>query len=546
MVGLGTVGTLSYNGYSFDGSSRLEVQSEFIQDDAQRTVVAVKKTLTVRAVIAATPTDASLINIRHRLEKQGQALDFRNRGFGDDVRVNVDGGVKDIAWGPKPKILDWVPLGANNACEIVWQCETTVPPMCSPNGLLSASGIMAFNYSVDFQVNDKGYTTRTITGYLQIAQTRNGRAVPDCADLYRSLIQPPLPADFKRSHDYKISADKSRLDFTIIDRQIESATPFPPGVVDIRANHRAHWQRRPNAMRIRNTISASIEMARNYEKSQALKIFLDMAFRRIAEAKTVNQAGVLIDNFEIDEELFSQKNSFSMSYRVMKNIGELLGTNGLGLGFWQPVVETNWQQWKLSMAEAFSQRGFANLGLQPGNDLIIDLCGGGYIPWWDESPRTPTIIAAATRQVANELPPPQSSWLDYIQQIIPYRSINTVRQAFMQPPDNTQNVENMNAVNGFGYPTAGGQNDIIQLSGRPHYAVALAGKARRVGYPVPRPAIIAAGGQVPIETETIFREWSEGNHFGITVYGAEWLVSYMLPNSPGAVPPKSQLQNGVA
>jgi hypothetical protein len=528
-VGLPAVGSLAYNGYPFDGATRLEINSEFQYDDAQRTVVCVATTLTVYAVIADNnDTDDQLEDIRARLSKAGGPLVFRNKGFGDDLMVNAGGeGTKDIRWGPHPKILSWKPIGSSRACEIVWECTTYLPPLCSANGWARSSGVMAFNYAADFSHTPKGFTTRTITGYLEIAQTRSGRNVPDCADLYRNLIKPPLPADFQRSQDYKVSANKSRLDFTITDRQIESANPWPEGVVAIRGNHRANWMRR-GSMQLRNTISMDIELAANINRTSALKIFLDTAFKRINKLRD-RDVGVLIDSFDVDEQLFGYGNSFSISYRILKkSLRDIFE-----VGMWEPI-DTDWQKWKASMDNVFSQRGLANLVLRPGNDAIIDLCGGSAIPWNDQSPRPVTIGPNVDGQYQNKLPRPQGSWLEYKQELVPIREQPLSRQAYMQEPPNIQESTNQNQFTLNFHPPSGA-SDTLQSGGNPRYSVVLQGGARRVGYPIPKPAILSIGGQRVKESAAVFREWNEGDHFGVPVFGAVWQITYMLANSPGQV-----------
>jgi len=71
MIGLAATGTLSYNGYTFDGATKIDVQVDFVLEDAGRVVKAHKHIITVQAIVANDGTagdlDADLLNIRRRL-----------------------------------------------------------------------------------------------------------------------------------------------------------------------------------------------------------------------------------------------------------------------------------------------------------------------------------------------------------------------------------------------------------------------------------------------------------------------------------------------
>ena len=221
MVGMATVGTLSYNGVDFDGSSKVTVQVDPVKDESGRTVLYHRHTLNVSATIADNDsTDGDMRLIRQRLGEQGAELIFINRGFGDDLIVNSPGGtVRDVKWGPIPEVISWKPIGSLRACEIEWRVTTCVPVCSSTSGMYS--GIITINYDMAWSISEKGYTTRTITGYLEIAMTRSGRSAPDTADRYRDKITPTVPTRFKRSQSWTLSKDKSRLDFSIVDKEVE-------------------------------------------------------------------------------------------------------------------------------------------------------------------------------------------------------------------------------------------------------------------------------------------------------------------------------------
>ena len=88
MVGLPATGELSYNGYLFDGATHIEAAVEFVYDDAGRTIIAHRHTITVDAIVADdSDLDGEVLNIRQRLGEAGKKLTFISKGFGDDLRA---------------------------------------------------------------------------------------------------------------------------------------------------------------------------------------------------------------------------------------------------------------------------------------------------------------------------------------------------------------------------------------------------------------------------------------------------------------------------
>ena len=119
MPGLPATGTLSYNGYVFDGATHIEADVEFLYDDAGRTIIAHRHTITVDAIVAAdSDLDDDVLLIRKRLGEAGRKLTFISKGFGDDL--TAVGIVSDVDAGPFPQELSWKPLGDDKAAEIRW------------------------------------------------------------------------------------------------------------------------------------------------------------------------------------------------------------------------------------------------------------------------------------------------------------------------------------------------------------------------------------------------------------------------------------------
>lgn len=533
------VGELSYNGYTFDGATHVTISTEFVTDDADRTVIYHKITLMAKTVVANdNTTDNTIESIRARLGESGKPLTFIQQGFGDDLVINPvgGGGLRDIKWGPKPQVLEWEPIGSCRACEVVWKCVTCIP-MCADRTARNI-GVLALNYSVDYTIDQRGYTTRTISGYLEIAQTRNGANLQDNCDAYRERITPTVPIGFKRQQNWTSSLDKSRLDFTIVDTEIPTPNAFPPSVVDISGRHRVRWQRGRDGGFLRNTINLDVEMAADAPPALAYAIFVTLARLRINQA-IANTQGVLIDELGVDENLFGRDSSFIVGYRITSPLDELLGDSGL----WQPLGG-GWAAWHASMATAHDQRGFAGLRLLNANDAIIDACTNQQSLSWN--PQQAELGAVApppgVATLKNTLPDPKYSWLRYRTYVFTGRHRPVARQAVLQTKDSDVSSYNQNDTNGPNYGAKSGIDDILQQGGRSRYTHTLIGSAMRVGYPIPRPVLTQVGSSLAVEVDGQFVQTLQANALGVPIYSANWSITYDLENSPSLVKPTANVK----
>ena len=314
-IGLPATGELSYNGYEFDGASKIVASVEFLLDEAKRVVIAHFHTIKVSAVIANdTDLDGDMEDIRKRLGEAGKTLKFVNKGFGDDLTVksgNIFGGggrrVSDVTNGPFPKILSWAPLGDDRAAQIEWQVTVTVP-ICRA-GVPHFQGVMALNYGVDYQIDRHGDTTRTLSGYIQIAQ-QSGLDAGDTADRYRHFFAPAGIHGFARQQTWSVSLDKARIDFVITDTQIPTPNAYPEGITEITASHRQSWRRGKSGTQFFNTITASITPEAGLPGDRAWQVFHKLVKERMAHSKSKGKPPFLI-SLDVEEGIYSRTHNFS-------------------------------------------------------------------------------------------------------------------------------------------------------------------------------------------------------------------------------------------
>lgn len=555
---LATLGTCSYNGHSFDGSSEISVSVEYVTDEAERTITYNRHTITVRFMVNnPSGVESDMLALRARLSHAGGAFILTGHGFGNDLRVNIGGGgMRDVKFGPMPKMLSWNPVGGNNTAEVEWQVVVCVPTCSTSAASPRTTGIMALNYGVTIDIDLRGISTRTITGYLEIAQTRNGRNIPDSADNYRQFVNPPPIPSFERTSSFDFSLDKSRVNFTITDRQIASKNAYPNGVIRIDGTHRGAWHR--GGRQNHHGINLTIETAIGTPATLAWDIFLAIAAQRLlANRSSSKNAGnrVWIDALEVEEDIFGTASSFSLAYRVLKTNQSLLAGDTSYLdfprqGLWQPIKGTDWRLWKTSLQNVQNDRGLARLAVPAQGDAIVDLCGSNTIPW-QGVPIGPGPTSRNTRPVLrNEQPPPDQSFLEHKMRLQISRNTAVSRQSPLQAPSADSTPPNQQRPQGMSFPPPANNSSsstptesTIQQSGLPQYSARLTGGAMRAGYEVPQPRLVQVGSQTPVESAATFIMEQVGVVMGVPVYRALWDIWYEMAFPPGNISPPANLEN---
>lgn len=396
---------------------------------------------------------------------------------------------------------------------------------------------MAFNYQVGTRIDNAGYTTRTISGYIEIAMTRFAqRSIPDSADRYRDVVLVRQLPNFHREHHWNLSSDKRRADFTIVDTEIRSPNPFAPGVINIQGNHGVGWSRQKSQL-LQQTIRATIELAQGQPRSKAWEIFRAIVMRRLSFTLG---ATVFLENLYVDESLFGNTFTFSVGYRSFMKPNESILTALAGLftstGIGAPLNLGNWQQWKNSIANLQSHRGQAQLKHDPSKDQIIDLCSTEFMPGGieDSSVQPYTPVPMMGTRLYNTKPPPKDSYLKYDTYLETDEETPTTVQITVDPEDlqykkfdpsdpqaSLGETETGTSVTRF-VETQAGRMDIIWR-----------GYAERVGYPVPRPDKLTIGGvELTRVGKAQFGQKFLGNVLGQPVYAAAWNQRYALSQRP--------------
>lgn len=528
IAGFSAVGELSYNGFEFENAINIDVDGEVVTDEADRATTYTRYRITCEFILHNDAgNDAQMQLLHDRLTQVGRRLRFRQKGFSQPIDTAA---TIDVKFGPKPRIVSWDPLGSSNAATIVWQCEVCLAS-CHGFWAYDAGRVMAFNYEVGISISEKGFTTRRITGYVEITNTRLKNRPVESVDRFRELASAEIPLGFRRQHDFNLSKDRSRLDFAITDTQIESPNPWPKDFTLIEGTHETTWNRSQLAW-TRQQLDIRAETRCDVSPNLAWQAALTVLGQRIHRAEA-NKVSVLIDEIRIREDIFGYLAEISIRWRGMRCLKDILEETGM----WEPIG-TDWAQWRSSIVDLQSPRGAAKWKHGPADDPIVSTCEPGK-PVINGDVAVCKPGKKRRPMLRNECPRPEQSYLDYRMAVSPGRARPLIRQAILQSPDDPTagETEYMGDTNGVNYGAKKGTSDILQETGTGRYSYTLSGYAIRAGYQVPRPKLRKIGDATaqPVERGSYFRVFPVANLLGVPVYVARWVQWYYGPHSPRKV-----------
>jgi len=592
-------GTFSYDGIDLNAQMMRtqSVRSRPQMDTSGRAKSYTVHEITVRLVLTGRPTDRTVLDWRQRLTTPGKAFRYKDKGFGPlelDIR-----GDQDVMFGPIPRELSFDPMGESpaggTACILMWAVSVAVVESGFAN--LRAGGGAGFdglelNFSASYDIDDAGYTTRHLTVMLKTAGRRfgDGRQLEDSADVYREILAPPQVEGFRRLWGpWGVNQAKTELTGEVIDEEMGLLYP-PPGFCRVEASHDV----RSNVMGLSQwvgSIQASYEVIKGAPPSaDPLAHFFGVVVKdRVAEiARQIGEKSksIVPIGMELSEpEIYGRRKArLGFTFTFNQDLNKILGSTGL----WRPVPGSNWKDWAASMeAGPANPRGYANMVLRPGDDLIYDPTGTGRTPPIFRSggsavPRTPAIspvVGQVTssprwtepllRTIPGIGPTPADSWVMYESWVwvevdagtIPVRPLPVAKPKFdlqelarlnpFDPRDQPRLQQIWDALGprlpivapprgGPRDPRAGGRIEnpnADQQRVRPTMYVYLRGRALRHGFPVPVPSLRDFGGSVPILACRLDRGEGYGQgivwNTGVNVlYGAQWNIRYHVPDPP--------------
>jgi len=565
---LTTVGNIIYNGVEFGSLHKSEVSATPEYDESGRVVKWVRYTIKVDAWIGANlPVDTELENIRVKLTKPGQTLFYNGKGFGNNFIVNRVGPPFDVNWGPKPTLLTWRPLAGRQGAFLTWQVETCIPE-CPETARYQ--GIVTVNYEVQLAIDQDDYTTRTVTGHVIIAQTRQAfsNRVKETAEAYREQITPAEIRGFQRvTRDFKLSKDRNRGDFTFVDKELP--VPLPDRVKTIQVEQSLSSDRQKGFRNWVVRFNGSGNCAAGTPKSTVFDAFYKTVLARLNGVLFAIQGRQFPDqknagksapfaifpmSFSAREQIYGKESNFEATYMLI-GPGRLEAV--LSSRMFTAIVQNNHGAWQKSL-ENNAEIGYAKLRV-PGNDeVLIDLCtlpkpttlktGGGT------SSRTSTLTPGIFPEDPGALAPQRrspgtpailkaTSWLSYecdlrtvttnqiaVHKRLPEEDPKRYRKSdkgSLNPT--TSSGEKLAKADGDRIPEVVAKtDDVIQVLASPSYEFWLIGEAERIEHQVAVPRLASVNGVEAVQLSADVRHFTSGSVGDIPIHKATWSIRYQL------------------
>lgn len=543
-----------------------------VYDQAERVVVGTKYTISLRTVIYPLLGDTSaaeqMTRLKAQLTKPAGELYVVGTGFGTtNLIVNRQGSnVWDMAWGPKPRLLECTQIGNDLAWQIAWQCETVVPECPTEQGRNPARPF-EWNYTVAWDVDQKGLTKRTVSGHVKIPLTRltpASTAVPDSADSLREQVKNlSVPRGFRRTPGRaELSADRRTLTFSLTDEQLESPYSPPPGIVLVSARHDVNNTQQFNFLRNLNTISANYTASLDTPRSIAWEHFTGLLFQRRRHAKD-RGCEVMLLTLRGSDSIYETTNSFAATYIAMRKAepgNEKIVTKHqverypFVHGFWTAPPMSEWKPWHDSLVNgAWESRGHAKMAYDVSDDKLLTVCQppgqvlsvlNGDVFHRLRLSDSPGEVARRRIEVKaeeDEIPDGSASWLSYdatvtvrqLDEVVPMKLLPTAAKE-IQYASKTSNV---NSSEGYRpvYKDAGVVPHVVQIRAQPTYLVVLEGRAVRVRHSIEPPTILSAGGQKAYQYDRDGDDYfSQQIVAGLLtpVVAASWKQTYLVEATP--------------
>lgn len=380
---------LCYNGVEWNNSTRVEsFAAKPVEDASGRTFTHVEFEMTASMTLNVRSLGTRRVSdIISRLTQPAAGLILNGHGFGD-LDINL-GGLRDVKWGPKPRLVLVDNRGAGNAVKIRWTVQWATLT-CGDAVTFGTTQPLEFCWKVNFDVDKYGMTKRTVSGFVTVPATRfnaDDRRLPVSVDQLRERISPaPIPGFRRIPGTFDIDYAKTRCDFSIVDEEFPGNVP-PPGVIDAQASHTFNQEPGKPFVWV-GTLEATYEVARGYPASVAYDAFFALLRDRVGLLQTAPRGSPGADKHFVwpiahsvsEPNLYGHPTvKLSTSYRASNvNLKLILGYGGL----WRPAPGADGRLWLASMPRHLGAYGVSGLTVRISDDRITDLCkpeGGAAI-----------------------------------------------------------------------------------------------------------------------------------------------------------------------
>ncbi len=394
------VGNTSYNGITFPAALHSKIIARPVYQHGEVSRKAVDYSLTIDTVLTYTdpPLSAAVtanqdmgtnsIQYRKLLTEPRKTLVYGGQGYGDFIVNQFANGtaipngyrsVRDVSFGPKPRLLTWEPIGSNRSAHVTWTCDFRLTE-CLSNNAPDRNAFLEVTYETVFNVNEEGLLTRTVRATLEIAANAQGANFLDTVDKYTTRFKPPVIEGFHRETNRHIERDHRVMQITYTDTEIASDNPFYPGMVQMDASHSVsgtfygtQWV---------NVISGTLRWGKGVPASLAWVYFSRLVadrFRRNKEVKIYNShnSGHFVKRANIPvsiamtEQIYNREASFNIAWTALVDVYNVVDATGI----FTKVPNVTWANWHTSLAQIQSPFGAAGLQEKSADIKVVDVCG---------------------------------------------------------------------------------------------------------------------------------------------------------------------------
>tara|TARA_R110002167_G_scaffold44383_5_gene133573 strand:- start:2681 stop:4426 length:1746 start_codon:yes stop_codon:yes gene_type:complete len=423
---------VSYNGYVFTAQASYNASIAAQYDERGITVIGQTMTLSVTDYIFPDCGSVGYPIFNNNASNVDKVYATLMTAQGkldipDDIGLgttNDDAGVSDyyINGGPFPQSCEIKNMGGGLATEIRWQVKFTFLPCWQMDS--GALPIKALNWSKQYSVDDRGFTTVVTSGYLerppevsfsdgQATSKETGNAD---TEFTRNTIIKMFPEldNFHRDYNWNLSTNHARLNFSITDKEIQSPNAYPKDVVSISfpTSVKFAW---PLATKSKADINIrmTVMLAQNAPRVVAWQIWATLVRLRLQTWRAEPNSSLITTSMDLTEDWFNNTYSFSMTATLHENIYRAMS----GLGIFRHIG-SKWSTWADSLQGVGKVRspvgsGFARLIADDGTENYenINMCNQPGESAEDK--HYATFPAGGYESVlCDEIPTPTGSWIN--------------------------------------------------------------------------------------------------------------------------------------
>lgn len=611
---------ISYGGYTFSELVKTSVEITPVLNTAKTTIKYLKQTFTIEAIISSRgttmiapnnavsnefpiyssefnnrlndsaiscdedSTDTTLDGIKATLMTPHLSFYFQGKGYGDKENYSsadnptgaLDDKVRDVLFGPMPKMLSWEPIANNKFARIVWKVEIHRKPACRiARHTYAGINLIELWSTTKVSINASGYQTITRRGEIEIpAHNTYSKKLKggELLQKYRQIVEsslltawggegPAYSGFHLASQDYDFSEDHTKCSFTLSWKEVESPNPLPEGVKDIEVRHRTRselygskWMK--NFKTWRNDFSAKIILFPRQAPVRAWTIFTRLLNERLDQAidQDIDNNGnriiriPLILSINIEESLFSHEYKFDVSWGITSNPTSLFLDNGMFGNVDNPDLglDEKWRMWTISArlvqnsygAYPVEQKDISiNLGWCETYGSAIESSSYGY--------SLRGMSSAFMEQIYNfRCPPEAASYIEFQNSFVQNDNVDisywqryrTDTQRAPEDPavDNRRRIQVSTELDNGQVET----DYVIQDKGRDTFSITMRGYAIRMGGPTQPPVIFKVGGKKVVKSEMGARLGDFvstsmiGQYGNCPIYLTVWQVSYTIKGKP--------------